>query len=358
LKVWLKAGGRCQFRGCNKLLWGDELTHSEINNAYIAHIVADSPNGPRGSSELSPVLAKEFSNLMLLCPTHHKLIDDKTKLENYPVERLQEFKREHEERIENLTSISEAAKTHLLSFTDNIGDRQPSINFDDARISVLPRYPAEARFIEIDLRHSAYRDYESSYFLQKQDEISRLVDIRIRQRSHADRINHLSIFALASMPLLIHFGYEMGDTVPSDVYQPHRDVSNPWKWQVQSEQEFKYIIESPEPLEIGDTKAIALNLSLSDVIHPNVISQIIKEHYYTYKMTVPAPDRNYLKSKEQLELFKVEMRALLRQIKETHKPNYEIHLFPAIPASVAVSLGQLLLPKSDPPIHIAILNDL
>lgn len=351
LKLWVRSGGRCQFRGCNQVLWRDDLTQREMNKAYIAHIVADSPDGPRGDPVFSPLLAKEFSNLMLLCPTHHKLIDDKSKVKDYPVELLQEFKREHEKRIENLTSIREDMKTHLLFFTDNIGNRMPSINFNDACTSVLPRYPAESKFIEIDLTSSPYRDYESSYFIVRQDEISRLIESRIRQRSRCESINHLSIFALASMPLLIHFGYEVGDTIPSDVYQPHRDTCS-WKWQALNEREFRYIIEPLIPLEVGYTKAIVLNLSLSDVVHPEAIDRVMKEPYYTYKMTIPAPSHDYLKSKDQLELFKVEMRALLRQIKETHGAGYEIHLFPAIPASVAVSLGQILLPKTDPPIHV------
>lgn len=78
----------------------------------------------------------------------------------------------------------------------------------------------------------------------------------------------------------------------------------------------------------------------------------MKDSYQVYKITILKPDRDYLKSKEQLESFKAEMRSLLRQIRETHGAKCEIHLFPAIPASVAVSLGQLLLPKSDPPIHV------
>ncbi|MEL6578599.1 MAG: hypothetical protein AAFQ14_02515 [Cyanobacteria bacterium J06621_12] len=70
LKLWTKSAGRCQFRGCNELLYRDNLTHAEMNKAYIAHIVADSPGGVRGDEKLSPKLAKEFSNLMLLCDTH------------------------------------------------------------------------------------------------------------------------------------------------------------------------------------------------------------------------------------------------------------------------------------------------
>jgi hypothetical protein len=349
LKLWLRSGGRCQFQGCNKPLWRDELTQRQMNQAYIAHIIADSPDGPRGDSILSPKLAKDFNNLMLLCPTHHKLVDDNPDI--YPVELLQKYKQEHENPIEHLTSITGDLKTHLLIFIDNIGKRNLYINFDDLCTSVIPRYPAESKFIEIDLSQSPYRDDEPSYFTRKQDEISRLVDSRIRQISRYEGINHLSIFALASIPLLVYFGYEIGDIISSDVYQKHRDTDS-WKWQMQNDQEFKYIIETPQLSEVCNQKAIALNLSLSGTIHPEEISQAMSKPYCIYKMTISEPDRDYLKSKDQLDLFKVEMRALLRQIREMHGCDCEIHLFPAIPASVAVSFGQLLLPKSDPLIHI------
>lgn len=201
------------------------------------------------------------------------------------------------------------------------------------------------------MSQSPYRDDEPSYFILKQDEISRLVDSRIRQTSRVEGIKHLSIFALASIPLLVYVGYEIGDTIPSDVYQAHRDT-NSWKWDLQNNQEFKYIIDIPQQSEVCNIKAIALNLSLSGTIHPQEISQAMSKPYCIYKMTIAEPDRDYLKSKDQLDLFKVEMRALLRQIREIHGCDCEIHLFPAIPVSVAVSFGQILLPKSDPPIHI------
>jgi len=89
LKLWLQSGGRCQFQGCNKPLWRDELTQRQMNQAYIAHIIADSPDGPRGDSILSPKLVKDFNNLMLLCPTHHKLVDDNPVI--YPTELLQKY---------------------------------------------------------------------------------------------------------------------------------------------------------------------------------------------------------------------------------------------------------------------------
>ena len=47
-----KAAGMCEFEGCNKRLFYDGVTLSKFNNAYVAHIVASSANGPRGDAVL------------------------------------------------------------------------------------------------------------------------------------------------------------------------------------------------------------------------------------------------------------------------------------------------------------------
>ena len=54
--LWGKAGGRCEYRGCNTKLYIDSLTKVEFNEAYVAHIIADSQSGPRGDAVLSEKL--------------------------------------------------------------------------------------------------------------------------------------------------------------------------------------------------------------------------------------------------------------------------------------------------------------
>lgn len=47
-ELWARAAGRCEFRGCNELLYLDQLTKKRSNVSAISHIVAYSPDGPRG----------------------------------------------------------------------------------------------------------------------------------------------------------------------------------------------------------------------------------------------------------------------------------------------------------------------
>src|SRR5208283_6184403 len=42
--------------------------------------------------------------------------------------------------------------------------------------------------------------------------------------------HHLSIFALAPMPLMIMFGSLITDKVPAQVYQLHREPFQTWHW--------------------------------------------------------------------------------------------------------------------------------
>src|SRR5207247_537409 len=87
IRLWGKAAGRCEYDGCNKPLWLDEVTKAEFNTAYIAHIVADSPDGPRGDPIRSEKLKCDLRNLMLLCDPHHRLVD-KEDLSGHPEVRL------------------------------------------------------------------------------------------------------------------------------------------------------------------------------------------------------------------------------------------------------------------------------
>ena len=53
----------------------DETTAWEFNAAYIAHIIASNPDGPRGDEIRSHQLSDKIENMMIMCDKHHRLID-------------------------------------------------------------------------------------------------------------------------------------------------------------------------------------------------------------------------------------------------------------------------------------------
>ena len=68
VRLWTRAGGRCEF--CNDYLLQDALTRKEANFSNVAHIVAVSPNGPRGDHPLPRAERDGIDNLMLAGVSH------------------------------------------------------------------------------------------------------------------------------------------------------------------------------------------------------------------------------------------------------------------------------------------------
>ena len=109
--LWARAAGRCQYAGCNTLLIGDLISGNEDRNfGFVAHIVADTPSGPRGDVIRSPLLSDRVENLMLLCYPHHKLIDV-DEVEQHPEDRLVAMKAAHG----SIEIVSSKDASHVLA---------------------------------------------------------------------------------------------------------------------------------------------------------------------------------------------------------------------------------------------------
>jgi len=99
--LWGNAARMCSMPDCRIPLTSEPEQEDEIGgNEYVvgemAHIVGEknSEKSPRGLSDLPVERRNLYSNLILLCPTHHTEIDKN--VEDWPVERLHVIKREHE----------------------------------------------------------------------------------------------------------------------------------------------------------------------------------------------------------------------------------------------------------------------
>jgi hypothetical protein len=90
--LWGRSGNRCAICKIEVTPDGEIDTIGEI-----AHIVSRSPEGPRGDDNLPLEKRDEYSNLILLCPTHHSEID--TFIEKWPVSKIHEVKNNHEKWV-------------------------------------------------------------------------------------------------------------------------------------------------------------------------------------------------------------------------------------------------------------------
>lgn len=104
--LWGKAANRCALPSCRRELVMDE---TETDDPSIigeeCHIIAREDDGPRGNTDFPKVQRDLYSNLILMCNIHHKVIDDQEQF--YTVEILKEMKSDHEEWVRNSLNIDE-----------------------------------------------------------------------------------------------------------------------------------------------------------------------------------------------------------------------------------------------------------
>lgn len=341
LILCIQAGGRCEFDGCNRYLFEHHLTHKRFNFAQMAHVVAFSELGPRGNVTDRPADINNLDNLMLMCHPCHKQIDDFP--EEFSRETLEEYKKAHEERIFLLTSASPDRQTSALILTSKIGGKPVKISPAEIIEAVSPRYPATRSGTIIDLDID---DVGEEFYKVATKRVKNKIEWFFDSVMPDEKTNHLSFFALAPIPILIYAGSLLSNKVPSDLFQKHRDTQN-WKWKTDGEFT-KYRVDQIQ--QGAAEKKVALVLSLSGKIYLDDLPSEIVKDATVYEITLEndSPHTGFLQQKQDLINFGIIYQRTLREIGANHGKLDELHLFPAIPAPIAVVCGQELMPKYDP----------
>ncbi len=344
-ELWSRAGGRCQFSGCNKLLYRSSVTQETVNLAQQAHIYSFSENGPRGRGPYAqdPTDLNSVSNLMLMCHGCHIKIDRDKNGERYSAELLIGWKAEHEQRVEIVTGIAPDKKSHAVLYGANIGSEKSPIEYHACIQAMFPkRYPAVERPIQISTK-SELKDSLPEYWQAESLHLLKAFERKIAPIIEDDVCKHFSLFALAPQPLLIQLGALFTDKISVESYQLHREPKS-WQWQ-DCQDDFDYIIHKPERTD----GAVALIVSLSDYVSKDRITRVIGEDASVWEITIENPHNDFIQAKQQLSLFRQRMRSLIVDIKQQHGEATPLHVFPVMPVSCAIELGRIRMPKVDMP---------
>lgn len=229
LMLCANAGGRCQFEGCNKKLFVDGVTLSEVNNSNIAHIVASSPDGPRGNKD-SYELSNKLENLMLMCQEHHKLIDDNP--EQYTVQKLKNMKNHQEQKIEYILDGMDYPKSEIIIFESPIKNiTDVKVNYKQAIEAIRSEFNNPASSHGTIIRVQNFENYRSSsYWTNIERELKYQVEHQIESIYKYTHDLQLSIFPIAPIPLIIKLGNLLGDKRKIDIFQKTR-TPDTWIWQ-------------------------------------------------------------------------------------------------------------------------------
>lgn len=346
--VWVRSGGRCVI--CTKYLL---LEHLEDGDAVrqigeVAHVAGESPDGPRGDSEVPVDARNKPSNLILLCPNDHRGADKRRlKDEQYTESYLMALKAKHEAFIEHATSLRDGRPTTVLRMAGGVRGAPGNISREEAASTVMahalrmPAHLADPSGLggQIDLSQLG-DNVDDEYWAAGRMIISRAVDRLLRDVAE-EGTGHISVFAIALLPLLVALGNAIDDTVSVDIYQRHRSTDS-WAWSAESDPVEFEVTDSPEVPE-GTTDAV-LVVNASATVHP----EELPEHLRDLPLFVIAPAAGVEAGPDTFEnagtlaSFDATIRGFFAGLETTPeaKAIRRLHVIAAAPVSAAVTIGR------------------
>jgi hypothetical protein len=347
--LWVMAGGRCEYNGCNKRLDRNILTQHRVMLAEHAHIIGYKKGGPRGGC-LSEQLAHDISNIMLVCAVCHKTIDDLD--DDYSVETLREMKRKHEEFIDGLYDIQDFKKTLPVIITHPIKNHLPKFTDDDVNNAILSNsryefFPAPKKLTRT-YEDKTHRD-SNNYWESIIQNLSQAINIELAYFEKECGTAHVSVFAFGPMPFLMQLGVLLGNKKQTAIFQWDR-INETWvckKKRLADKQYFQF--DSLIGAQIRD-KEVSINISLSALIDDNKIRSVIPENQPIFKFFVDTPNVNLVEDMDDIRAFRVAISDFMTKLRNAGVR--KINIFPAMPLSLAVEFGRQILPKADPQIML------
>jgi hypothetical protein len=357
VKVYVRSGGRCAL--CNEYVLEDDLTLLPVNLGELAHNVGrkQSAGSPRGLNSLPVDLRNEADNLLLLCRKHHKVIDAQIASGEFTVDQLREIKAEHEDRIKYVTGLGKDAETVVVRLVGDVRGVAPEVSRETVRGAVTSHARRYPRFelsygggdIEIDLRNLP-AEGSPEYATRARDQIKHVLDHQLATGIREGAVRHLSIFALARIPLLVLFGYELDDKVPTDIYQKRRSGKEGWEWDPEAEP----VAFEHELVHTGsDPGRVTLVVSVSGSVDVGRLpDELAETTVYRIRPTEATPNPDILRAEASLGHFASCYRSFLSLVEQEHPKTEVIAVVPAAPVSAAVAIGRGVMRDAHPTLHI------
>jgi len=121
-KLFAVSRNQCAFENCNDPIWDK---NEDTIMGEISHIRSPKNKGPRHDPDY--VSVNSLENLILLCPKHHKIVDNNP--DRYTVEKLTTMKEKHENAAAPIEEPSDSLVRRLLTRASGI-----EVNIEDSEV--------------------------------------------------------------------------------------------------------------------------------------------------------------------------------------------------------------------------------
>lgn len=344
--VWARGGGICAHPGCAAALYEDPNYFKSRAFGELAHNVAASADGPRGDATRSAQLSDDPDNLILFCPTHHDLVDKPGWETDYPESLLASWKKQHEAAIRLAGEYSHGTPALPLRFTGVIGKQVMGGGAETIPGALIQRgLIAIERPVDLRVDASGYPVQGPEYWRNVVIEVRRQIQMLQHQgRGHSA----IAIFGLADMPALMALGHGLGHAVELHPFQWDR-YANSWAFADSTRPAPSFRTSWPTQWQ----SHVALVLSLSASIGADrVMSALPGDDVSIVEITVDQPDTEIVQSEQAIHAFRICLAGVFARLERELGTDTLIHVFPAMPVSLAVAFGSAVTPKVSLPFSV------
>lgn len=326
--LWARAAGHCEI--CGKDVTRDLVMGNALKAAQVAHIKADGELGPRYDPSQSEEDRNSIDNLMLLCHTCHKLIDDHP--EKYSVEKLQHRKKQYESSVKNAVDSLRPHAVNIVILTAPLGGANVEISKQDCH-EALSNYGLTVRNPEPF--NIALQDGSDDLKKEMANVGKRLTLYKETVRDSSN--GYTAIFAIAPQPILIGMGLALGDDDTIRVFQRNREGTG-WSW-IDKAEPNRFIFDGTEP-SASDAEDAVLMLSISGEINEESIPAIPNDSPIPrISLRASRQGPTSISREDDWFAFKKQTALACFKIHESYPNVKRVHVFPAMPTSANIAFG-------------------
>jgi 5-methylcytosine-specific restriction endonuclease McrA len=351
--LWARTAGRCTI--CNRRLLGDSRTYlHSVLLAELAHNIGatDGPESPRREDFDGVEDTEAEENLLLLCHDCHRVVDDPDHLDFFPPEKLRELKETFERRIEMVTENGGLVRTAALRVGSQIrGSLALASQREVAETLLAINYLGL-----VETQRSGdftCRIHGSAGGRGFWDAAQQSIDdtlALVRQAIGSRDVEHISVFAIAPIPLLVYLGWCLDDKTPTRLFQKHRDQFVGWSWADQ---------DKPIEFEVSATtsgRGVEDVVFLCAVTSEVNVSLLPAEIAHAPRLEISpvgaSPDPNLLTHEQSLVNFATQWRSALATAESLYPNAIRWHLIASTPVTAAIEAGRALMKDAHPPVTV------
>lgn len=361
VQVWARSAGRCVL--CATSLLDTRSFRHVILTGEMAHNVgATSQDGsPRGDAELTAQERSQEENLLLLCHACHKLIDHRDNRDVYTREWLAAKKADFEGLVARATDFEVLRRTLVVATRSRVRGTSTAISRREVAEALLSAglvaHVNDGRAVEVVIEMDD-DEHQSWAWDRGKHRIDTAIE-RLGQETAEGKVDHVSVFAMAPIPLLVYLGSRLDDKLTVSLFDRHRtDTSIAWGWQTPSECTKPLAFAVSSEAAPGPATDVVALISVSGSVSPQRIPANLADlPTITLSPVGAVPASGLLNSQQALDDFSESWRELLGHVEAQWPAAERLHVIAAAPASAAVKMGQLRMRDVHPELVVYQRND-